>query len=88
MTFPKPYKFLKYKDSDKQYKEDKKLKQMMYVKFGIDLLMAITFVLFFNKQALLRNKHKKKPTNLNEKLKKAEIQQSQTLLLIEDFILS
>ncbi|MDY0938605.1 DUF4405 domain-containing protein [Priestia megaterium] len=29
-----------------------KVKKMMYVRFGLDLLMAVTFVLFFNKQVL------------------------------------
>lgn len=28
------------------------MKKMMYVRFGLDLLMAVTFVLFFNKQVL------------------------------------
>lgn len=31
---------------------DRKKKEIMYVKFGLDLLMALTFVLFFNKQVL------------------------------------
>ncbi|MEH7161571.1 DUF4405 domain-containing protein [Priestia megaterium] len=29
-----------------------RVKKMMYVRFGLDLLMAVTFVLFFNKQVL------------------------------------
>lgn len=31
---------------------DRKKKRMLYVKFGLDLVMALTFVLFFNKQVL------------------------------------
>lgn len=29
-----------------------RVKKMMYVRFGLDLLMAVAFVLFFNKQVL------------------------------------
>jgi hypothetical protein len=33
-------------------RRNQKLKKIMYVKFGIDILMAVLFVLFFNKQVL------------------------------------